>query len=94
MYIKKILWAVALLGLIVAGFLANYVYSAMFKPNTVFNNDEAYIYVGSNANYNEVKEQLEPLLKDIDKFDALAKRKQYTVNIKAGKYIVKKGIRE
>jgi UPF0755 protein len=92
MYIKKILWAIALLGLIVAGYLAYFVYSAMFKPNTAFNNESAYVYIPSNSTYSFVREQLEPLLIDIDKFDALAKQKKYTTNIKAGRYIIKKGM--
>lgn len=92
MYIKKILWAIALIGLAVAAYFAYYVYSAMFKPNTAFNNDEAYIYVSSNASYKDVKEQLEPLLIDMDKFEALAKRKQYNTNFKAGRYVITKGM--
>ena len=60
MYIKRILLAIVLLGLIVAGVLANYVYSAMFKPNTSFNNSQAVLYIPTNANYSEVREQLEP----------------------------------
>ena len=92
MYIKKLLWAIALIGLAVAGYFAYYVYSAMFEPNTAFNNEEAYIYVPSDANYFDVREQLIPLLKNIDKFDALAERKQYTSNVKAGRYVIKKGM--
>ena len=64
----------------------------MFKANTAFNNEVAYIYISSNANYNEVREQLQPLLVDIDAFDALAQQKQYNTNIKAGKYAIKKGM--
>tara|TARA_R110002033_G_scaffold77919_4_gene129475 strand:- start:13785 stop:14027 length:243 start_codon:yes stop_codon:yes gene_type:complete len=75
MYLKKILFVIVLLGLVVALYLAYFVYTAMFKPNTAFNNDSAYIYVPTNANYDEVREQLIPLLKDIKKFDALAKQK-------------------
>jgi UPF0755 protein len=92
MYIKKILLAIVLIGLVIAGLLANYVYSAMFKPNTNFDSDKAYIYIPTNAKYDEVREQLIPLVKDIDKFDALAVRKKYTNNIKAGKYVISKGM--
>lgn len=92
MYIKKILWAIALIGLVVAAYFAYYVYSAMFKPNTAFNNEEAYILVSSNATYDDVKEQLIPLLIDMDKFDALAKQKKYNTNFKAGRYVIKKGM--
>lgn len=92
MYIKKLLWAVALLGLIVAGYFAYFVYSAMFKPNTAFENDVAYIYIPTKANYADVRSQLEPLLLNIKKFDALANQKKYVSNIKAGKYVIKKGM--
>jgi len=92
MYIKKILLAIALIGLVIAGYFAYFVYNAMLKPNTAFNNETAYIYIPTNATYAEVREQLEPLLKDIDSFDALAIQKKYTTNIKAGRFPIKKGM--
>ncbi|MCB0383587.1 MAG: endolytic transglycosylase MltG [Psychroserpens sp.] len=92
MYIKKILWAIALIGLVIAAYFAYFVYGAMFKANTAFNNEEAYIYVPTNASYDDVREQLEPLLIDITSFDALAAQKKYTTNLKAGKYVIKKGM--
>ena len=84
MYFKKILFAVAMIGLIIVGYFAYYVYNAMLSPNTAFNNNEAYIYIPSNATYQHVREDLIPLLKDIKTFDALAARKKYNINIKAG----------
>lgn len=90
MYLKKILWAIALIGLIAAGYFAYFIYSAMMMPNTAFNNDEAYIYIKSTDSYNEVREQLEPLLKDIGKFDALAGQKKYISNIRPGRFVIKK----
>jgi len=90
MYFKKILLAIVLIGLVIAGYFAYYIYSAMFVPNTAFNNDEAYIYIKSTASYAQVRADLEPLLKDIKSFDALASRKKYVSNIKAGKYKIKK----
>lgn len=92
MYLKKLLWAIALIGIAIFAYFAYFVYSAMFKPNTAFNNEEAYIYIPTNADYNEVRSQLSPLLINIEKFDALARQKKYVSNIKAGKYIIKKGM--
>lgn len=92
MYIKKILLAILIVGLIVAAFFANFVYKAMLKPNTAFNNETAYIFVPSGANYQEVRSQLEPLLEDINSFDDLAEQKKYTSNIKAGRFEIKKGM--
>lgn len=92
MYIKKILWAVAIIGLVIFGVVAYYIYGAMFKPNTKFNNDTAYVFVPTNASYSEVREQLQPLLQNIETFDALARQKKYTSNIKAGRFAIKKGM--
>lgn len=90
MYIKKILLSIVFLGLVAAGYFAYFVYGAMFKPNTAFNNEKAYVYISTNSTYNNVREQLEPLLKNMGKFDVLAKQKKYISNIKAGRYLIKK----
>ncbi|MGJ8550663.1 endolytic transglycosylase MltG [Winogradskyella wichelsiae] len=92
MYIKKILWAVALIGLVICGGFAYFIYNTMFSVNTNFENETAYIFVPTNANYSMVRSQLEPLLADIDAFDALAKQKKYTSNIKAGRFAISKGM--
>lgn len=92
MYLKKILWAIALIGLVVAAYFAYYVYSAMLKPNTSFNNEVAYVYISQEDDYNDVRSQLQPLIEDMDTFDALANRKKYVSNIRPGKYAIKKGM--
>jgi UPF0755 protein len=92
MYLKKILWTVALLGLLVCGFVAYQIYNAIFSPNTQFNNNEAFVYIASDATFTDVKSSLQPLLKDLSTFEAVAKRKGYVTNIKAGKYALKKGM--
>lgn len=92
MYIKKILYLITIGGLIAAGFFANFVYKAMLKPNTAFNNDVAYIYIPTHANYSDVRSQLEVLLQDIEAFDAIAKHKKYVNNIKSGRFAIKKGM--
>ncbi|WP_194768538.1 endolytic transglycosylase MltG [Tamlana sp. I1] len=92
MYIKKILLAIVGLGLIAAGFFANFVYKAMLKPNTAFNNESAFIFIPTGSNYQYVRNELEPLLNDIEAFDALAKQKEYITHIKAGRFEIKKGM--
>lgn len=92
MYIKKILLTIVVIGLVVAGFFANFVYKAMLKPNTAFNNETAYVFIPSKATYEDVRNQLISLLDDIDSFDDLAEQKKYTTHIKAGKYAIKKGM--
>ncbi|WP_396589647.1 endolytic transglycosylase MltG [Allomuricauda sp. R78024] len=92
MYLKKVLWAAALLGLLIFGFIAYQIYSAIFSPNTQFNNDEAFVYIPSDATFSEVKSNLDPLLKDISTFEAVAERKGYVANVKGGKFSIRKGM--
>lgn len=90
MYFKKILLAIAILGLAIAAYFAYFVYGAMFSPNTNFDQDKVVITIPSESNYNDVREILKPYLKNIDGFDALASRKKYTQNVKGGRYAIKK----
>lgn len=92
MYIKKILLAVVLLGLVAMGGFSWYVYSTVFSPNTAFNNEQAHIYIPTDATYQDVVLELEPLLNDMDDFTAVAQKKGYASNIKAGHFIIKKGM--
>ncbi|TMU56834.1 endolytic transglycosylase MltG [Flagellimonas algicola] len=92
MHLKRVLWAAAILGLVVCGFIAYQIYSAIFSPNTQFNNKEAFVYIASDANLEDVRKNLEPLVKDWSSFEAVADRKGYSSNIKGGKYIIKKGM--
>lgn len=92
MYIKKILIAIALIGLIAGGIFAYYVYQAVFSPNTKFETDTTLVYIPTNASYQDVLNTVTPLLKDVYSFDRIAKRKGYASNIKAGRYVLKQGL--
>ena len=92
MYFKKILWAVALIGLLIMGGFGYYVYSSVFTSNTAFNNEEAHIYIPTGARFSDVIDELRPLLDNIIAFEAVANRKSYPSNVKAGHYILNKGM--
>lgn len=92
MYIKKILLAIVLAGLIIGGIFAYTVYDAIFAPNTKFNNSEAFVYVGSDDTINDVEQLLLPLLENAASFKKVAERKGYSTNVKGGKYVIKKGM--
>ena len=92
MYIKRLLLIIVFLGLVGGGTFAYMVYDTFFLPNTSFNNEEAYVYIPTEADFSEVKNRLEPLVEDLEAFEAVARRKQYTSNIKPGKYRIRKGM--
>ncbi|MGB5499971.1 MAG: endolytic transglycosylase MltG [Maribacter sp.] len=92
MYIKKIVLLVVALGLIVGGVFAYKVYDAIFSPNTVFENEEAFVFIPTNADIYDVKDLLAPLLKNQESFIQVADRKGYSTNVKGGKYAIQKGM--
>ncbi len=92
MYLKKILWIVSVAGLLIAACFSYYIYSVMFSPNTAFQNETAYVFISSDASFEDVQRDLSPLLKDVESFSALARQKKYDRNIKAGRYRIASGM--
>lgn len=92
MYFKKIFIATSLIGLLIAGYFSFRAYQVVMAPNTNFNNPEATIFIRTGETYPELRNDLGPLLKNIGNFDLLAGRKGYANNVKAGKYVLKKGM--
>ena len=92
MYIRKILIGILLLGILGGCYFIYNITQTIFKPITAFNNEEAYIYIPSDADFEYVKQELEPLLTDMDAFSTLAKKLGYEKRLKGGKYIIRKGM--
>lgn len=92
MYLKKIILALVLMGLIAMGGFAYYVYSNIFHSNTSFTNEEAHIYIPTGARFSDVMDELRPILDNPISFEAVANRKGYPANVKAGHFIIKKGM--
>ncbi len=92
MYIKKIIVVILLMGAVGMGVFSWYIYQTAFVSNTSFENQEAHVFIPTDANVQDVLEEMEPLVKKIESFEALAKQKLYFENIKAGHYIINKGM--
>lgn len=92
MYIKKILIAIAILGIIALGIFGYYVYNSIFSSNTAFEAQEQIVYIPSDANYQTVIDSLRPLLKDLESFNLVAQKKGYSNNVRPGRYLLEKGM--
>ena len=90
--LKKVILATLILGLVLMGGFAYYVYRTLFLDNTAFLNTEAHIYIATGSNFQQVLEDIGPLLKNEESFIALAKRKGYIGNVKSGHFLLKKGM--
>ncbi len=80
------------MGLVGGGLFAYYVYQAVFSPNTNFETETTTIYIPSGTTYPQLRELILPLVKDITTFDKIADKKGYARNVKAGRYILTKGL--
>lgn len=92
MYLKRILLIIVFIGLLIGGLFTAMVYRTLFISNTVFSNEEAYVFIPSDADFEEVKQRLQPLLKNPSTFETAAQRKRYTENIRGGKYAISRGM--
>jgi len=92
MYIRKILLAIVILGLIAFGIFGYYVYNSIFSSNTDFDSKEEIVYIPTGANFQTVVDSLRPLVKDLESFSLVAEKKGYANRVKAGRYIINKGM--
>lgn len=87
---KKIFAIVSVVGIVIASIIGGYVYVKAFTPNTQFSQEEVFVYIPSDANYEKVKEIVSPLVDDFEKFDFVATSRNYNTNVKSGKFLFKK----
>ncbi|PCI36076.1 MAG: aminodeoxychorismate lyase [Flavobacteriaceae bacterium] len=86
---KKLILLLSALLLILASVLVHSYYSKIYKPNTV---KEGYLYIPTDANYDEVQNLIRPFIKRIKPLNWVANRKNYPSKIKAGRYLIDKGM--
>lgn len=84
--------AIAILGIIALSFFSYYIYTSIFSANTAFSEEEAVVLVPTGADYPQVLDSLQPLLKNIESFHVIAQKKGYDKNVRAGRFIIKKGM--
>lgn len=92
MYIRKIIIAISIIIFFVMGGFSYYIYNIMFASNTNFSEDFRYIYIKTGSDYNDLTNNLVDYIEDVSTFTVLAERKNYTNNIKPGRYIIEKGM--
>lgn len=91
MYLKKIVLAISVIGLIILGIFSYFVYNAVLSPNTNFQENEITIFIPSGSDFDDVTHKISPFLADVNTFVRVAQQKKYVGGVKAGKYIIKKG---
>ena len=89
MNIKKIILSVIAIVLIVGALIAYKFYGKIYSANV---KEDTAVYIPTNASFDEVKEVIKPVVNNMDSFIWVANQKNYPNVIKAGKYVIEKGM--
>lgn len=85
---KKIIKVLAVVALVFVAII----YIKFFTSDTNFEKDEMYVEVPTGSTYQDVEKILTPLVKNMGDFEFIAKRRSYPENVKAGRFLLKKGM--
>ena len=92
MNIKKIITLVSVVLIAALLIFGIKLYSDIFSKNTKFSENELYVNIPSDANYEEVKKIITPFIDNMDKFEMVASKRSYIQNVKSGRFLIKKGM--
>ena len=82
---------IKILGIVFLVFVT-VIYIKFFTSDTNFENDEIYVQIPTGSTYQDVEKILSPLLKNMNDFEFIAKCRSYPENVKAGRFLLKKGM--
>lgn len=68
------------------------IYIKFFTSNTTFEKEEIYVEIPSNSKYEDVLRIISPYIKNMSDFELIANRRSYPENVKAGRFLLKKGM--
>ena len=64
----------------------------IFSSNTKFTANEVFVYVPTDANYEDVQKIIAPYIENKDRFDLVAHKRGYSDNVIPGRFLLKKGM--
>lgn len=92
MKLRKIVGIFSLI-VVLAGTVYGYMmYKDIFSANTAFSENEVAVYIPTGATYAQAEALVKPYVEDIEKLRTTAEKKSYPGNVKAGKFVLKKGM--
>lgn len=92
MNIKKIISIVSIVvitGLIIYGFI---LIRQIFSENTKFTEKEMFVHIPTDSNYEDVQKIIAPFVSNLDRFEMVANKMSYPENVKAGRFLLTKGM--
>ncbi|MEM7163441.1 MAG: endolytic transglycosylase MltG [Bacteroidota bacterium] len=88
---KKVVLFLLIIG-IIGGFIAYRTYGDIYQANVQLNNDQVLVTINQGDNWDEVKSILAPYLKDSAALEMVKSLKDYSGNVRPGKYKLENGM--
>ena len=88
---NKIIYIGLIISLLISSVIIYNYYNTYYAENTSFEEEKIFIYIPTGSGLDNLKKQIFPFLKDSSTFFDAAYKKKYVLNIKAGKYEIRKG---
>ncbi|RYJ41689.1 endolytic transglycosylase MltG [Flavobacterium beibuense] len=92
MKLRKIIGIFSLVVITAASIYGYKIYKDIFSPNTAFADSKVAIYIPTGSLYADVEQIVKPYVENMDRFRMVAEKKSYVRNVKAGKFVFKKGM--
>ncbi|MFC2176327.1 endolytic transglycosylase MltG, partial [Bacteroidota bacterium] len=92
--LKKALLIGLLILLGITGFSAYEFYSLVYKSNIGFTENDKYFYIPTGSEFKDVSNALnaQNIIRNQASFDWLSQQKNYVLNVKAGRYLLHRGM--
>lgn len=92
MKLRKIVGIFSLVAVTIGTIVGYMMYKQIFSANTKFDKSEVAVFVPTGSDYEEVQKIISPYIEDMDKLNSVAEKKEYPDNVKAGKFILRRGM--
>jgi UPF0755 protein len=92
MKLKKIAVILSVVLVTAASVYGYIIYRNIFADNTHFNEKKVFVYIPTDANFDQVTTIMAPFIKNMERFKMVAAKKSYVTNVKPGKFLLKNGM--
>lgn len=64
----------------------------IFSANTKFADNEVYVFIPTDSEYEDVKKIITPYIENMNRFEMVANKRDYAENVKPGRFLFTKGM--
>nr|WP_314896525.1 endolytic transglycosylase MltG [uncultured Flavobacterium sp.] len=92
MNLKKIITIVSVVLISVLMIYGFILIRQIFSANTKFADNEVYVFIPTDSEYEDVKKIITPYIENMNRFEMVANKRDYAENVKPGRFLFTKGM--